>query len=93
MSMHKMTKQIIEERLRRFFEPVALEVIDDSDAHSGHNHAMLKPAAGHFKVIMTSACFDNKNQVARHRMVYEKLADLMDTKIHALSLNLFATND
>lgn len=93
MSIHDTTKQDIEEILRSYFLPLSLEVIDDSAAHRGHAEAILHPKAGHFKVIMKSAKFDGVNQVKRHRMVYEQLAALMDSRIHALSLNLQASNE
>lgn len=88
MLLHNATKKDIEEILNKEFEPAFLEVIDDSAAHKGHAEAMLRPQAGHFKVVMVSQRFDNVMMVARHRMVYDKLSSLMDSRIHALSLNL-----
>ena len=88
MSIHDITKGDIEEILKLGFSPTKLEVINDSDAHRGHAEALMQPKAGHFKVIMSSAAFKGLSPVKRHRMVYEKLADLMDSRIHALSLDL-----
>jgi stress-induced morphogen len=93
MSIHSETKHEIEEILNRSFSPISLQVTDDSSTHQNHAEAKLRPRAGHFKVIMKSAQFDGVNQLMRHRMVYEKLATLMDKKIHALSLNLYASNE
>lgn len=93
MSIHQTTKTDIEEILRREFKPIELEVIDDSAAHRGHAEALLQPKAGHFKVNMCAPAFDSLPQVKRHRLVYQALADLMDSRIHALSLNLRASNE
>lgn len=93
MSIHMSTKQEIEEILNAAFSPISLEVIDDSRAHKGHAEALLHPGAGHFTVIMKSSLFDGTNKIARHRMVYEKLESLMDAKIHALSLKLYASEE
>ena len=87
------TRQEIEDILRKGFAPIQLEVIDDSYAHRNHKEAREHPEAGHFKVFMKTARFDGKNAVMRHRMVYQELAELMHTKIHALSLNLLASHE
>lgn len=93
MSPHATTQSEIETILRAAFSPILLEVIDDSAAHRGHKEAVAHPSAGHFKVVMKSAQFDGLNQVKRHRLVYEKLMNLMDSKIHALSLSLYASDE
>lgn len=93
MSNHGSTKSQIEKILTEAFKPSELEVIDDSAAHRGHHEALLHPQAGHFKVKMKSSSFNGLNQVKRHRMVYEKLMDLMDKNIHALSLDLSASDE
>lgn len=93
MAVHDDTRQEIETILHQAFSPLELEVINDSAAHRGHAEANAHPKAGHFKVSMKSALFDGKSHVARHRMVYEALSNLMDSKIHALSLNLVASNE
>lgn len=90
MSITKITRDDIEEILRREFAPAFLEVVDDSAAHSGHAEALLHPKAGHYRVTMVSEKFAGESAVKRHRLVYQALADLMDSKIHALSLNLMS---
>ena len=41
---------------------------------------------GHFGVDIVSAAFAGKSPLARHRMVYAALGDLMQSDIHALAI-------
>ena len=40
----------------------------------------------HFEAIVISDLFEGKNRLARHRLVYATLGELMGNEIHALSL-------
>lgn len=40
----------------------------------------------HFEAVVRSAAFEGKNTLARHRMVYATLGELMGNEIHALGL-------
>ena len=66
------------------FEPVALEVIDDSHKHVGH--AGARDGRGHFTVAIVSEAFAGKPPLARHRAVYSALGAMMEDDIHALSI-------
>ena len=74
----------IEAALRRAFDPVVLEIEDESHKHRGH--AGAADGRGHFRVHIVSAAFAGKSSVQRHRMVYAALADQLKTDIHALAL-------
>jgi BolA family transcriptional regulator, general stress-responsive regulator len=65
-------------------EPSHLEVIDDSARHAGHAGAAT--GLGHFNVVIASAKFVGMNAIARHRAVYQALGTLMQSDIHALSI-------
>ena len=73
--------------------PLQLEVTDDSAAHAGHagaaDHAERTGATEgtHFELTIVSNSFAGKTLVARHRMIYELLAELMQTRIHALRID------
>lgn len=71
--------------LQAAFAPSALEVIDDSHRHVGHEGA--KDGRGHFTVRVVSPVFAGMAPLARHRAVYAALGDLMQTDIHALSIH------
>ena len=69
--------------------PVALEVEDESAQHAGH--AGSRPSGGsHWRLAIVSEAFRGKTAVARHRMVYEALGDLMKRDIHALRIEASA---
>jgi BolA protein len=70
-------------------EPLALEVEDESAQHAGH--AGARPSGGsHWRLSIVSEAFRGKSAVARHRMVYEALGDLMKRDIHALKIEASA---
>ena len=49
--------------------------------------AAEKSAESHFVLTIVSNAFAGKPLVARHRMIYELLGDLMKTRIHALKID------
>ncbi|OGS90112.1 MAG: BolA family protein [Gallionellales bacterium GWA2_60_18] len=65
-------------------EPVALEIIDESRKHAGH--AGTRGGAGHYRLHIVSPQFAGKNTMARHRMIYSALAEMMEREIHALNI-------
>ncbi len=81
----------IEERLRSALQPTELEVIDDSHRHVGH--AGAREGRGHFTVLVVSERFRGLPVVRRHRLVYEAVGDLMQTDIHALSIQALAPGE
>lgn len=74
---------LIETRLRQALSPASLAVRDDSALHAGHAGAA---AGGPYTVTIVSAAFAGKPRVARHRLVYDALADAMQRGIHALAI-------
>lgn len=65
-------------------EPVSLVITDESHKHAGH--AGARDGGGHYVLNITSAQFVGKNTVARHRMIYSALGEMMKREIHALTL-------
>ena len=70
--------------LTRALAPRHLAISDDSHRHAGHAGARL--GQGHFTVEVVSDAFAGKGPLARHRMVYAALEELMQADIHALSI-------
>lgn len=65
--------------------PQSVAIDDDSAKHAGH--AGAAQGGGHFRLSVVAECFRGKSRVARHREVYALLADLIPTRVHALSID------
>jgi BolA protein len=81
----------IRERLAAL-EPLALELVDESAKHEGH--AGARPGGNtHWRLTIVSQRFAGKPTVARHRMVYQALGELMQDPIHALAITARAPEE
>ena len=86
------TRDQITNRLQAL-APSLIEITDDSAAHAGHagaaDHATRTGATDgtHFELTIVAAVFTGKTLVARHRMIYDLLGELMSTRIHALRID------
>ena len=67
------------------FPDARVTVQDDSHLHAGH--AGAASGRGHFRVCIVSAAFTGLPPIARHRAVYAAVDALMQTDIHALSID------
>jgi len=84
MSAETALEDAIRARLQAL-APRELHVVDDSARHAGHAEAR---GGGHFRLRIVSARFTGLARVARHRLVYDLLSDLIPLRIHALALEL-----
>jgi len=76
--------EIIRSKLQAALDPVILDITDDSHLHVGH--AGAQDGAGHFTVNIVAETFKDMSTIARHRLIYDALAELMPDQIHALSI-------
>jgi BolA protein len=82
----------MERRLRAALQPAQLQLVDDSEKHRGHGG--YNPAGeSHFSLTIESAAFAGMNRVQRQRAVYAALGELMDERVHALSIRAFAPGE
>ncbi|MDP3938692.1 MAG: BolA family protein [Deltaproteobacteria bacterium] len=86
----KNTVEKIERILRERFDPLHIEIADESAAHAGH--AGAASGGGHYRVKIVSARFEGMPPLAQHRLVNEALADLLQGEIHALALTTLPTS-
>jgi BolA protein len=66
-------------------EPKAIDLTDESAKHAGHAGA-APGGQTHWRLSIVSDRFAGQPVVARHRMVYEALGELMQHPIHALAI-------
>jgi BolA protein len=79
-------------RLSSALSPTLVELVDDSEQHRGHGG--YNPAGeSHFSLLIESPAFAGKSRVERQRMIYAALGDLMDARVHALSIRASAPGE
>jgi len=76
-------QKIIEAKISEQLDVTHLEVINESHLHAGHAHGGKET---HYKVIVVSADFSGKFKVARQKMIYKILADMINNPVHALAM-------
>ena len=81
----------IRERLAAL-EPLSLDVVDESAKHEGHVGARPEGET-HWRVSIVSPRFAGQPAVARHRMVYQALGELIHNPIHALAITARAPEE
>ena len=70
--------------LQKALQPLHLQIEDESAQHVGH--AGAASGGGHFSLYIVAACFTEQPLVARHRMVYAAVRELLAKDIHALRI-------
>lgn len=84
--------EAIQDKLTAAFQPVRLDIQDDSARHAGH--AGHHPGGeSHFNVTIESQAFAGVAKVARQRLVYRVLADELAGPVHALSVRALAPGE
>ncbi len=73
-------EQLIHQRLTEQFQPLHLEIENESHQHSGDG------SETHYRVLLASEKFQNLNRVERQRAVYALFDDQFKTGLHAFSL-------
>ncbi len=78
----------IEQKLLSAFDPVHLEVVDES-----HMHNVPPGAESHFKVVIVTPMFEGQRLLQRHRSVNAIVAEELAEKIHALALHTYTPSE
>lgn len=74
------------------FQPLHLEVVDDSHMHAGHAGARPEGET-HYSVLLVSPIFSGMSRVNRSRAVHAALAAEFANGLHALALTLRAPEE
>lgn len=77
------TPDLIRQRLSAL-EPETYTLEDESAQHKGHVGAA--GGGGHYRLTLVSPKFRHLSPLARHRLVYEAMGELMQREIHALTI-------
>lgn len=81
-------QEIIEKKLANDFNPLHLEVINESN-----NHNVPEGSESHFKIVVVSPAFAGKNLLARHRLINATLVDELKDSIHALAIHTYTEEE
>ena len=85
------TIDLIVDRLRQELSAESVEIEDQSHLHVGH--AGAASGGGHYQVTIVASCFKGLNTLARHRLIYDALNNLMKKEIHALSIQAYSEDE
>jgi BolA protein len=81
-------QESIERKIAEGLEVLHLEVVNESGQHN------VPPGSeSHFKVVVVSNDFQDRNPVAQHRMVYKLLGAELESRVHALALHTYTEQD
>ncbi len=82
--MPPVTAEQIEAALRAAIAPLqSLQVVNESHLHAGHAGA---GEGSHWRVRLVSTALAGRSRVARHRLVYDALRDVIPRGVHALAI-------
>ena len=81
------TRDIITEKLVSRFQPIHLEVIDESDRHRGHS-GWREAGETHFRVRIATRQFVGMTRLAQHRLVMAALEAELNGGVHALAVEI-----
>ncbi|MCW3478262.1 BolA family transcriptional regulator [Neisseriaceae bacterium JH1-16] len=84
------TLAIMRDRLAEL-APEHLDIEDESALHAGH--AGARSGGGHYQLTIVSARFTGLSRLARQRLIYSTLGDLMSTRIHALGIRALSPEE
>ncbi len=78
--------ELIRTKLIEAFDPLELNLEDESHLHSGH--AGARDGRGHFALTLKSSVFNGKTRLQQHQLIYQALGSLMHSDIHALRIKV-----
>lgn len=83
-----MRKQRLYELLSHTFQPMLLEIEDET-----YMHHVPSNSESHFKLLMVASSFDNMSRLTRQRQVMSLLKAEFNQGLHALSLQLYSPKE
>jgi len=77
----------LEEKMRKAFTPQALEIINESHLHAGHQPGFDGQGESHIRVRIVADYFNGMSRVQMHRAINELCADEIAAGLHALAID------
>ena len=76
----------IKEKINKTINAENIIIVDNSRFHT--KHKSFDPKKFHLKIIIKSEKLRNMDKIAAHKLIFSILKDEMDTKIHALEIEI-----
>ena len=83
----------IESKLREKFSPQALEIVNESHLHAGHQESFDGSGETHLRIRIVADAFKGMGRVDRHRAVNALIADEMAEGLHAIAITALAPDE
>lgn len=78
----------IEEKIKLKVKLESLKIIDNTHKHK--RHKSFSPERYHIKLILKSKYLSSISRLEAHKIINEILKEDLETKIHALEINIVA---
>lgn len=83
----------IEGKIRRELAPEALEIVNESHLHAGHQETFDGTGETHLRIRIVSDAFEGLSRIERHRRLNALVADQMDKGLHAIAIEAKAPSE
>lgn len=83
----------IEEKIRRELQPAALEIVNESHLHAGHQETFDGTGETHLRIRIVADAFEGLSRVDRHRRLNALVSDEMDKGLHAIAIEAKAPSE
>jgi len=78
---------LIEEKMTQAFQPVSLDVINESHLHAGHQPGFDGQGESHIRIRVVADAFHDMSRVQAHRAINELMVDEFAAGLHALAID------
>lgn len=83
----------LHDKLTAVFDPVSLEIVNESHLHAGHQEAFDGSGETHLRIRIVASAFRAMSRVERHRAIHAMAEDEIAAGLHALAIEAKAPNE
>ena len=83
----------IEEKIRHELAPEALEIINESHLHAGHQETFDGTGETHLRIRIVANAFEGLSRIERHRRLNALVTAEMDKGLHAIAIEAKAPSE
>lgn len=85
--------QDIEDKIRRELKPAALEIVNESHLHAGHQETFDGTGETHLRIRIVADAFEGLSRIERHRRLNALVTAEMDKGLHAIAIEAKAPSE